>query len=102
MPPTQLQMLGRNLGYNITFEEPAKKQLKKLPKNVAARILDYLEDVAKLDNPKQRGEALAANLAGFWRYRVGDYRVICKIENEVMIIKVSRGGVTSTFPKRLS
>jgi mRNA interferase RelE/StbE len=80
------------LAYNIVFEEPAKKQLKKLPKNIAVKILDYLEEIAKLDNPKARGEGLSANLAGYWRYRIGDYRVVCKIENEILLIKVIKVG----------
>ena len=80
------------MAYNIVFEEPAAKQLKKLPKNIAERILGYLEEVAKLANPKQRGEPLAANYAGYWRYRIGDYRVVCKIENDILLIKVIKVG----------
>lgn len=57
---------------------PAQKQLLKLGRPEAARIIQYLENkVAPLDDPSQLGKALVDDLAGFWRYRVGDYRVIC-------------------------
>jgi mRNA interferase RelE/StbE len=46
------------------------------------RLLKETED------PRQRGKALAANLAGLWRYRVGDYRVICLIEDEQLVVLV--------------
>ncbi len=44
--------------------------------------------VAALDNPRERGKALAGEWAGHWRYRVGDYRVIARIEDRRMIILV--------------
>ena len=78
--------------YNIVYEVQAAKQLKKLPKNIAAKILDYMDEIALLEQPSQRGKPLSSNLAGYWRYRVGDYRVVCKIENEILLIAVIKLG----------
>lgn len=52
------------------------------------RILDELDEIAALDDSRSRGKALVGNLAGLWRYRVDDYRIICNIEDEVLVILV--------------
>lgn len=70
----------------------ALKQLKKLDKQVSSRILDYMDEVAKLENPRERGKMLVGNLIGFWRYRVGDYRVLCKIKDNELVITVVNVG----------
>ena len=58
---------------------------------MARRIVDYMnERVAELDDPRHLGEALTGPLRGLWRYRVGDYRVICDIQNRVLVTRVSR------------
>lgn len=44
--------------------------------------------VLQTEDPRQRGKALTANLSGLWRYRVGDYRVICLIEDEQLVVLV--------------
>lgn len=74
--------------WRIRFSKEADKSLRKLDRQVSARILDELEEVSRLDDPRTRGKALVGNLAGLWRYRVGDYRVVCDIEDEVLVILV--------------
>jgi len=64
-----------------------------LDRQIARRILDYLDDkIASLDNPRSRGKALSGPLGELWRYRVGDYRVICEIQDNVMRILVVEAG----------
>ncbi len=70
------------------FLPSAAKEIKKLDKTTAARILAYLKNVATLDDPTSRGKSLTGNLAGYWRYRIGDYRVIAQLHNGEMIITV--------------
>ena len=72
----------------VLYSESAKKQLKKLDNSVKRKILDYMDDVEKLADPRARGKSLVGNLSGFWRYRVGDYRVLCKIQDEKLIVLV--------------
>ena len=56
-------------------------------------ILDYLEDeIAGLDNPRNRGKALVGDKQGLWRYRVADYRIVCEIRDaELLIVAVTVG-----------
>ncbi|VFB17191.1 Toxin RelG [Urinicoccus massiliensis] len=74
--------------YRLLYTEKAKKVLSKLDKYTQKLIVKYMRDVEALDEPRYRGKALSANLRGYWRYRVGDYRIICKIEDEELIILV--------------
>lgn len=76
------------MAWQINFLPSAAKEFQKLDKTVASRILNYLKEVAKLDDPTQRGKALTGNLSGYWRYRIGDYRVITQIQNGEMTILV--------------
>ena len=76
----------------IEYTETARKQLKKLNKTMQKRILDYMDEIALLENPRSRGKALVENMRGLWRYRVGDYRVICEIQESRIIISVLKIG----------
>jgi mRNA interferase RelE/StbE len=81
------------LNWIIEYTRTAEIQLRKLDKQVARRILDYLDNnVAVLDNPQSRGKALTGPLGELWRYRIGDYRVICEIQNNIMRILVVEVG----------
>ncbi len=76
----------------IVYTEKVLKQLKKLGKSVSSRIVDYMDEVAKLEAPRSRGKSLVGNLIGLWRYRVGDYRILCRIiDDEVVIMVVEIG-----------
>ena len=76
----------------IEYTETARKQLKRLDKTIQKRILDYMDEVALLENPRSRGKALVENMRGLWRYRIGDYRVICEIQEARIIISVLKIG----------
>lgn len=89
------------MAWQIRFSKEADKALRKLDKKAAARILDELEAVSKLDDPRSRGKALVGNLSGLWRYRVGDYRVVCDIEDRILLIAVIDVAHRSKVYKRL-
>ena len=55
------------------------KAARKLDRQVLRRIKTYLDEVCELEDPRSRGKGLTGDLAGYWRYRVGDYRVILEI-----------------------
>jgi mRNA interferase RelE/StbE len=82
------------LAWQINFETTAEKDLAKLDHSAARRIVTFLrERLAALDDPRSIGEALkGAKLGDFWKYRVGDYRVIARIEDSEVIIIVVRVG----------
>lgn len=69
--------------WTIGFLPEAAKELRKLDRQVAARIVRTLEErIAPLDDPRTIGGALVGDHAGFWRWRIGDYRVVARIEDE--------------------
>lgn len=77
--------------WKIEYTDSAKTQLKKLDKPIAKRILNYMDELVLLENPQQRGKALTGNLEDLWRFRVGDYRIICELEKDylrVLVLKV--------------
>ena len=81
------------MAWRIEFEDAALKELAKLDKPVARRILAFLrERVAVLDDPRSVGEALKGSKLGeFWKYLVGDYRIVAHIEDgalRVLVLKV--------------
>ena len=80
--------------WQIKFDDASRKDLAKLGKQIAKRITAFLrERVAVLDDPRSIGEALkGANLGEFWKYRVGDYRIISSIEDGALRILVVRIG----------
>jgi mRNA interferase RelE/StbE len=82
------------MAYNVELSESAERELGKLAASQAKRILKFLHQrIAKLDDPRSIGEALhGSRLGEFWKYRVGDYRLICKIEDDRLIVLVLRVG----------
>lgn len=82
------------MAWSIEFEAAAKKELASLDKPVAKRITGFLrERVAPLEDPRMLGEALKGpRLGAFWKYRVGDYRIICAIEDGRLTVLVVRIG----------
>ena len=79
--------------YRIELFATAIKQLRTLNKTSRQRILAYLERVVlRLDNPRDAGTALKGNLGGLWRYRVGDYRIICEIQDNKFLVCVIQIG----------
>jgi mRNA interferase RelE/StbE len=81
------------LAWTVDYTDTAKGQLRKLDKQTARRIVDYMDDrVAGLDNPRDAGKALSGPMGGLWRYRVGDCRVICEIQDHALRILVVQMG----------
>lgn len=79
--------------WTIEYTSTARTQLRRLGKQRAWRIVDYMDErVARLDDPRSRGKALTGPLGRLWRYRVGDCRVICDIQDGALRILVVRVG----------
>ncbi|HEV2468559.1 MAG TPA: type II toxin-antitoxin system RelE/ParE family toxin [Candidatus Sulfotelmatobacter sp.] len=77
------------MAWSIEFDPAASRELNKLDPKVARRILKFLlERVAKLDDPRRIGERLQGQLHHLWKYRVGDYRVLCAFRQEVLVVLV--------------
>lgn len=82
------------MGYEIEFDPDALKDLKKLDREVQRRRLGFLKSrVATLDDPRSLGEALAGSrLGNYWKYRVGDWRIICDLQDRRIVVRVLRVG----------
>jgi mRNA interferase RelE/StbE len=81
------------LAWTIEYTHTARNQLRKLDKPTARRIVDYMDErIAGLEDPRSTGKALTGPMGGLWRYRVGDFRVICDIQDGVLRVLVVRIG----------
>ena len=79
--------------YNVVFSERAKRQLKKLDKYISSLIIGWLEkNIQGSENPRVHGKGLVENKSGQWRYRIGDYRVICEIIDKQIVVLVLEVG----------
>ena len=79
--------------WRIEFSETAEKLLAKVDRKVQQDILRYLRvRLATGEDPRRFGDPLRKNLSGLWKYRVGDYRLICDIQDERVVVLVVRLG----------
>ncbi len=79
--------------WTVDYADTAKRQLQKLDKQTARRIVDYMDErIAGLENPRSTGKALTGPLGGLWRYRVGDCRIICDIQDGALRVLVVQVG----------
>ena len=73
--------------YRLIYSERAKKEVKKLDPYTKQMIKSWIEKrLLHSENPRAHGKALTGNHKGKWRYRIGDYRLICTIEDERLVI----------------
>ena len=78
------------MAWAISYTETARKQLRKLDPQTARRIVDFMDErIAGQSDPRSTGQALTGPLVGaYWRYRVGDYRIICEIQDRALCVLV--------------
>ena len=81
------------MAWTVEYSDTALKQLRRIDRQHARRILDFMTTrVAEQDSPRALGQPLQGSLRTYWRYRVGDYRVICDLEDDVLRILVVEVG----------
>jgi mRNA interferase RelE/StbE len=78
------------LVWGIKYTDSARKQLKKLDRQSAIRILDFMDErISKGENPRSLGKILTGpKLGSYWRYRVSNYRIICDIQDGQLCVLV--------------
>lgn len=76
------------MAWTVSYTETARKQLRKLDRQIARRLIDFLDArVAGQADPRSTGKALTGPVLGsFWRYRVGDYRIICDLQDGTLVV----------------
>jgi len=81
------------LAWQIEFDSEAEDDLKKIDREMQRRIMRYLrERIATGKDPRRFGAPLRRELSGLWKYRLGDYRIICRIEDKRVVVYVIRVG----------
>lgn len=81
------------MAWTVDYTDTARTQLRKIDKQTARRIVDFMDErVAGADDPRSIGKALSGPLGGLWRYRVGDCRVICDIQDGALRVLVVQVG----------
>ena len=84
------------MGWTVELSSGAERQLRKLDLDTAKRLGNYLRSlVAQTSDPRQRGKALTGPMTGLWRYRVGDYRLVCELIDQRLVVLVVRLGPRS-------
>ena len=79
------------MGWKVEFDPRALAELAKLDRTAQKRIVKFLQErVVGRRDPRELGRALTGEKAGFWRYRVGDYRAICLLDDNARLVKVIR------------
>lgn len=76
----------------VVLSRAVDKWLRKADRCVACNIRDAIRWIAASENPRAKGKALTGSLAGLWRYRVGDYRIICRLDDAELTVLVLRIG----------
>jgi mRNA interferase RelE/StbE len=87
-------MWSASLAWKIEFDPDALKDLRKLDKAIQIRLVGFLRTrLSSLTNPRNIGEALSGQrLGSYWKYRVGDWRIICDIQDQKILVRVLRIG----------
>jgi mRNA interferase RelE/StbE len=81
------------LAWQIEFDSEAEDDLNKIDRDIQRRIMRYLrERIATGKDPRRFGAPLRRELSGLWKYRLGDYRIICRIEDKRVVVYVIRIG----------
>lgn len=75
--------------WTIELSDSAKRQLRNIDRVVAKRIVRFLQErIATHDDPRQLGKALRGDFGNYWSYRVGDYRILCEIHDDKLLVLV--------------
>lgn len=81
------------MAWEIEWQEDAAKEFRKLNRTIQREIWHYLtRRILRADHPRQFGKALKGSKAGLWRYRITDYRIVCRIDEDresILILRVA-------------
>ena len=87
------------MAWTISYTARARRQLDKLDRQWRKQIVDYLSlEIASQSDPRQRGHGLTGDRSGIWRFRLGDYRILCEVRaNELLVLVVEVGHRSSVY-----
>jgi mRNA interferase RelE/StbE len=86
------------LDWKIEYDPRALNDLERLDRGIRREIISYLDHrIAKAENPRNFGKPLRDEKFGLWRYRVRDYRIVCKLQEKRLVVLVVQVGHRSTI-----
>lgn len=74
------------MSYKVLISDKAENDFSRLDKSIQTRIFKYLKKIEERKDPRTLGEPLQDNLAAYWKYRIGDYRLVVEIQDEKLIV----------------
>lgn len=78
--------------WTIEYTKTFQKEVRKLDKSIQKKVKSFFENLENAEDPRSKGKALTQNLSGLWRYRIEDFRIICEIQDEKVVILTLRIG----------
>jgi mRNA interferase RelE/StbE len=85
------------LAWKIEYDRRVVKDMKKMDRKAQQTILEYFDErIAPSPDPREFGKSLSSSFSGLWRYSIGDYRAICRTEDEKLVVLVLRAAHRST------
>ena len=87
------------MAWTIKVSETAQKQIKSLDKSTQRRLIDFLRLRISVSNPRQTGKPLKGQKKDLWRYRMGDYRIICDLQDKQITVLILAIGHRSKIYK---
>ncbi len=94
------------MAYKVSLDRKAEEDFARLDKAIQKRLFKYMRRIEERDDPRTLGEQLQENLSAYWKFRVGDYRLIAEIIDErvivLMLVIAHHREVYNTAKKRLS
>lgn len=89
------------MGWIVRLTDSAADDLSKLDTQTRNRIWRFLRRwIVEADNPRERGAALTDDLSGMWKYRIGDYRLLCEIQDSALVVLIVKAGHRSKIYRR--
>ncbi len=86
--------------WTVKYAKSFQKDVRKLDKQIQRKIKLFFDELENLDNPKSKGKSLTSNLSGLWRYRIEDFRIICEIKDDELVILTLKVGHRSKVYKK--
>jgi len=74
------------MDWTINYTKTFQKEVRKLDHSIQKKVKSFFDDLETVENPRSKGKALTQNLSGLWRYRIEDFRIICEIQDEKLVV----------------
>jgi mRNA interferase RelE/StbE len=88
------------MAWTIKYTKTFQKEVRKLDHPIQKKVKSFFDELETTENPRSKGKALTQNLSGLWRYRIDDFRIICEIQDDELVILTLRMGHRSKIYRK--